>query len=100
MLRVGRCKKNPIINLPDRSAPPKLFCCKATSLKKRKRMKKKKKKKQKIMREKTLSVLTNGLCSGSADTWRRMRCRMKEMWKTLWKIMAWVLQVDKRPSRQ
>jgi len=52
---VGRCKKNPIINLPDRSALPKLFCCKATSLKKRKRKKKKKeKKKQKIMREKTL----------------------------------------------
>jgi hypothetical protein len=97
MLRVGRReKKNPIINLLDRSAPPKLFC-KATSLKKRK----KKKKKQKIMREKkTLNVLTNGLCSGSADTWRRMRCRLKEIWKILWKIMAWVLQVDKRPSRQ
>jgi hypothetical protein len=83
-----------MIDLLDRSALPKLFC-KATSLKK-----KKKKKKQKIMREKTLNVLTNGLCSGSADTWRRMRCRMKERWKILWKIMAWVFQVDTRPSRQ
>jgi hypothetical protein len=79
----GQMQKNPIINLPDRSAPPKLFC-KATSLKKRKR---KKKKKQKIMRENTLSVLTNGLCSGWADTWRRIRCRMKEIWKILLEIL-------------